>query len=138
MRRWLSVFLLVLLPLQFVWAGVGVYVAHETGTASFHYGDHEHPVDPHHADTYATASLSPDAASPDSSSNGHPAHEPGCTCGDCEQCGHDAHAHFVAVPGADSTPSSFAAANGITMSTQARLNAIAPARPERPKWRAPA
>jgi len=42
MRRWLSILLLVFLPLQFSWAAVGVYCQHETGTQASHFGHHDH------------------------------------------------------------------------------------------------
>lgn len=47
MRRWLAIFLLVLLPVQLGWAAVGVYCAHESGAAADHFGhhDHRHSVD---------------------------------------------------------------------------------------------
>jgi hypothetical protein len=42
MRRWLSILLLVFLPLQLSWAAVGVYCQHETGNAAQHFGHHDH------------------------------------------------------------------------------------------------
>ena len=42
MRRWLAIFLLVLLPAQLGWAAVGVYCAHESGAAADHFGHHAH------------------------------------------------------------------------------------------------
>jgi len=52
MRRWLSILLLVFLPLQFSWAAVGVYCQHETGAAAKHFGhhDHQHKADASHGD----------------------------------------------------------------------------------------
>lgn len=52
MRRWLSILLLVFLPLQFSWAAVGVYCQHETGSAAKHVGhhDHQHKADASHDD----------------------------------------------------------------------------------------
>ena len=47
MRRWIALFLLVLLPLQAVWAAMEPYCLHESSQAkSHHLGHHEH----HHAD----------------------------------------------------------------------------------------
>ncbi|MCW7539713.1 hypothetical protein OOT46_17890 [Aquabacterium sp. A7-Y] len=46
MRRWLAIFLWVLLPLQFSWAAAAAYCGHESGTAAHHFGHHEHA---HHA-----------------------------------------------------------------------------------------
>ena len=43
MRRWLFVLLLLVLPLQAVWASAAPYCAHETSTsAKRHFGHHEH------------------------------------------------------------------------------------------------
>ena len=42
MRRWLSLLLLVLLPLQFTWAAAAVYCQHEAAPAARHVGHHEH------------------------------------------------------------------------------------------------
>lgn len=42
MRRWLSILLLALLPLQLSWAAVSGYCQHETGAAAQHFGHHEH------------------------------------------------------------------------------------------------
>lgn len=43
MRRWLTVLLLVLLPLQLGWAALGSYCQHETGSQAQHLGHHAHP-----------------------------------------------------------------------------------------------
>ena len=42
MRRWLAIFLLILLPAQLSWAAVGDYCAHESGAAANHFGHHAH------------------------------------------------------------------------------------------------
>ena len=42
MRRWLSILMLTLLPLQFSWAAVAAYCGHETGQHAEHLGHHEH------------------------------------------------------------------------------------------------
>ncbi len=42
MRRWLTVLLLVLLPLQFVWAAAAPYCQHEESAEARHIGHHEH------------------------------------------------------------------------------------------------
>ena len=41
MRRWLTLVLLVLLPIQFTWASAAPYCQHEV-TDSFHFGHHVH------------------------------------------------------------------------------------------------
>jgi hypothetical protein len=42
MRGWLIIFLLVMTPLQFSWAAIGVYCQHEKGIATQHLGHHGH------------------------------------------------------------------------------------------------
>lgn len=42
MRRWLAVFLLILLPLQLSWAVAATYCGHEADPAARHVGHHEH------------------------------------------------------------------------------------------------
>jgi hypothetical protein len=42
MRRWLAIFLLILLPAQYSWAAVAVYCAHEQGKSVRHAGHHQH------------------------------------------------------------------------------------------------
>ncbi|MCE1239696.1 MAG: hypothetical protein LWW83_07265 [Azonexaceae bacterium] len=41
MRRWVSIFLLIILPLQVSWAAAAVYCQHEAGTGQ-HFGHHDH------------------------------------------------------------------------------------------------
>jgi hypothetical protein len=42
MRRFLMIFLLVLMPLQLSWAALASYCQHESGVAAQHLGHHEH------------------------------------------------------------------------------------------------
>jgi len=43
MRRWLILFLMLLMQAQFVWAAAAAYCGHEPSTAaSAHFGHHEH------------------------------------------------------------------------------------------------
>lgn len=42
MRRWLLVFLLVLLPLQLTWAASSTYCQHESKLSTQHFGHHAH------------------------------------------------------------------------------------------------
>jgi len=42
MRKFLAIFLLVLLPLQFSWAAVAGYCQHEAGATANHPGHHTH------------------------------------------------------------------------------------------------
>jgi hypothetical protein len=42
MRRYLAIFLLVLLPLQYSWAAMASYCEHETSVTAKHPGHHTH------------------------------------------------------------------------------------------------
>jgi hypothetical protein len=42
MRRWLTLLLLVVLPLQFTWAAAAGYCQHETSSTAGHFGHHQH------------------------------------------------------------------------------------------------
>jgi hypothetical protein len=42
MRRWLLVFLLIVMPFQMVWGAAATYCAHEKQAAVMHFGHHEH------------------------------------------------------------------------------------------------
>lgn len=41
-KRIFVIFLLVIVPFQLAWAGVGVYCQHEEGLAAQHFGHHDH------------------------------------------------------------------------------------------------
>lgn len=56
MRRWLLTFLLVLLPLQFVWGAAAPYCKHEESPAVQHVGHHEH----RHGELKAVTSVADD------------------------------------------------------------------------------
>ena len=56
MRRWLTLLLLVMLPLQFTWAAAAAYCQHEKAPAAHHVGHHEHEH------VQATKATDPDAA----------------------------------------------------------------------------
>ena len=60
MRKFLILFLLVLMPLQLTWAAVASYCQHETGAAAQHFSHHTHqhqgqPVDAPRADKGAAS-----------------------------------------------------------------------------------
>lgn len=50
MRRWFTIFMLILLPCQFSWAAAAAYCQHEKSPAVRHVGHHEHEHKAH-ADT---------------------------------------------------------------------------------------
>lgn len=79
MRRWLCVLLLALLPLQFSWAAVAGYCAHESQPQVRHLGHHSHE----HAKASADAGDDVAAASAHAGDEG-PASASGHA--DCSQC----------------------------------------------------
>jgi hypothetical protein len=118
-RRFLVIFLLTLLPLQFSWAAVASYCAHETEVGARHVGHHEHE---HHAGVSAGGA--------DASQDADTLKSPGAMDLDCGHC----HGHCcvmltfsASLPGEMSAPT-------LRASTDAAGAAHAAPRPERPQW----
>ena len=113
MRRLFAIFLLVLLPLQFAWAAVGVYCQHETGAAAKHFGhhDHQHKSDVGHGDK-ADANAS------------------GGTDSDCGVC----HAGCSAVIFGETQASVRSTAPAVVDDYRQRPNTSQHYQPERPNW----
>mgnify|MGYP001160728604 FL=1 len=61
MHRWITILLLVLLPLQSLWASAGSYCEHEQGSDVWHFGHHAHA----HSDSAHGEPQSPTAKHPD-------------------------------------------------------------------------
>jgi len=124
MRRIVALLLLVLLPLQAIWAAAAPYCQHEDEVASHHIGHHL-PEHPHAAPTASDAADGPDAhGSPDDLAD-----EAGSTHGHCHVChGGTVLAHEVRLVQvlATSAPPVPALPQG--------LPAPPGARPERPQW----
>ena len=74
MRRWLLIFLLLVLPFQFSWAASAAYCQHERDAQPAHWGHHEHEPD-HRAD----GSRTDDAQK-------SPGTQPNAVLGDCAAC----------------------------------------------------
>lgn len=112
-RRWLSILLLVLLPLQFAWAQAADYDAHGSGSHEMHFGHHDHSHD-----------------------HGEPTDAPdGGAGGSIDADGHHCHGQCSGMP----APVSVVAAVISSLSPDVRIDAhsgaLAPPRPERPQWR---
>ncbi|ATE62078.1 hypothetical protein [Thauera sinica] len=111
MRRLAALFLLVLLPLQALWAAAAPYCQHERAPATVHFGHHAHE---HEA-----------------SGSGTPAMPlPGGDHGDCHAC----HGWCSALPVTDEAAH---ADPGRPMHELGRLHALPsppPSLPERPDW----
>ena len=121
MRRWLAILLLVFLPLQFSWAAVANYCAHETGAAASHVGHHDHAGHSH-----ASKDVDP----------GHKGQADGKTPSasylDCGHC-HGTCAAMVDVV-ASFEPEALASAP-LSLSAAPSAEHM-PAQPERPQWAA--
>ncbi|AGU50756.1 putative cobalt-zinc-cadmium resistance protein CzcI [Variovorax paradoxus B4] len=74
MRRWLLIFLLLLLPLQSSWAASAAYCQHERDVQPQHWGHHEHEPD-----RSAGGSRTDDAQK-------SPGTQPNAVLGDCAVC----------------------------------------------------
>lgn len=121
MRRWIALVLLVLLPLQAIWAAAAPYCQHEFDPAAGHIGHHQHEHADQHPDQQPDAS--PDGTSTGDGSGAADAHA------DCHVC----HSGSVL------THELRAVQWGATASLPSPLSALAPPappgeRPERPKW----
>lgn len=144
MRRWLTVFLLILLPLQLSWAVAATYCAHEADPAVSHVGHHEHRHEA--SDDAASADAagadagggkgSPDASTPEQAGNAEKFAEKAadkaltCVDDDCGFC-HLGHSQPVA-----STPIVLPAMAGpVTSATVSEVwSSRGPDRRERPNW----
>lgn len=110
-RRWLSILLLVLLPLQFAWAQAADYDVRGSGSHEMHFGHHDHD----HGEP-------PDAPDGDAG-------------GSIDADGHHCHGQCSGMP----APVSVVAAVVSSLSPDVRIDAhgdaLAPPRSERPQWR---
>lgn len=114
MRRWIAVLLMMFLPLQFTWAAVSAYCAHESGAAARHFGHHDHQ----HADTL-------EGAAPGPTSPGMGSADP-----DCGACHLGCMALVQRALPIDLAPASLADAGA-----RRSASPLPPScRPERPKW----
>ncbi|MDA8521157.1 cation efflux protein, CzcI family [Acidovorax sp. NCPPB 4044] len=112
MRRWLLIFLLTLLPLQFTWAEAAGYCAHEPTAASQHFGHHVHQHEGPADSGVDGAALSGDADQ------------------DCSAC----HAGCAIALIARSQPDVPALRAEHALRTQGTPLAPPPALPDRPNW----
>lgn len=116
MRRWLAILLLVLLPLQFSWAGVAGYCMHESGAAADHLGHHDHADHPH------GASVSDKAKSDSSPSTAADL--------DCSHC----HGHCAGMLDIPVGLKAHALGSAPPRLAEAPSADHLPAQPERPQW----
>ena len=116
MRRWLTIILLALLPIQFSWAAVASYCEHEATTQTPHVGHHEHQ---HHTDLDVNVDKDADAQKP-----------AGGVDLDCGQC----HGSCAAMPLPLANPLSLMNTSRPATLADAFERAHAPTPPERPQW----
>lgn len=149
MRRWFSILLLVLLPIQFSWAAAAAYCEHESGARADHFGHHEHdhqgsgvaPVtslgDPSIDTTSETTSAPTVDASVARSIDPTGGASKGSAAGAALDLAHS-HCHFhCPVAAAVSSASAMQGENSGRPPlywTEAHLMAPAVPRPERPQW----
>lgn len=113
MRRWLVVFLLLVLPFQFTWAAAAPYCAHETAAAaSKHPGHHQHV---HHDGS-------------DAMNAGDEGDSTGVKHTDCASC----HAGSAATLPLSSTALAAAPRDGVCGHSPPRYRSHTPRGPERP------
>ena len=113
MRRWLTIFLLLLLPMQLSWAVGTAYCKHEAGAAAQHFGHHEHQ---HTADDEGASSRTLNAN--------------GAADADCSTC----HAGCMsAIVDSMSLPAILLSSD-IHSSRHVRFSSHTPSLPERPNW----
>jgi hypothetical protein len=122
MRRWLAVFLLVLLPLQFSWAAAASYCQHEQDARTQHVGHHEHQ----HAASSPPADIGSDDGVADdagrlSATGNHP---------DCGYCNFSIAKSFASLSQLPPTPPSH-----VHVASSARaVESVLFDRIERPDW----
>ena len=128
MRRLLAIVLLVLLPLQFSWAGVAPYCGHEEQAGANHFGHHEHQ---HPAEIGIDAASDADLDAGSTPTTDVPAGKlagaPDLDCGHC----HGAGSMILITP----APVASLPLTALRLaSIDEAGGAHAPTRPERPQW----
>ncbi|MDZ7590846.1 MAG: hypothetical protein U5L05_09170 [Rubrivivax sp.] len=125
-RRFLAIFLLALLPIQFSWAAVASYCAHELQADAAHFGHHEHEHQ-HPGDAGPAIDAVADAVA-DTDAQGDSA--PGAVDLDCGHCHGTCGVMVTVPPGLPGTLSSVPPSATLDEAGGAH----APTRPERPQW----
>lgn len=125
MRRFFVIVMLALLPLQFSWATVASYCAHETQEGATHLGHHDHQ---HQADVGLDGGL--DTGFSGSQADGADGKAPGGTDWDCGQC-HSYCSVMLSAP--PQVPADFSAMTPLITSDQGGAS-HAPPQPDRPQW----
>jgi hypothetical protein len=113
MKKYLAIFLLALLPLQFSWAAVVGYCQHETSVTAKHPGHHTH--EHQSADHQESSKKTSPSASMDH---------------DCVTC----HLSCTAALTTNLNTTPLATSDSHQLYVQSSLSQLSRERPERPKW----
>jgi hypothetical protein len=113
MKRYLAIFLLVLLPLQFSWAAVAGFCQHETAVSAKHPGHHSH-----------------DQASADPQETGQKAEPSAGMDHDCAIC----HMGCAATLVSELRTTTVAVSDVHPLHLQVIASQLSRERPERPQW----
>ena len=113
MKRYLAIFLLVLLPLQFSWAAMAGYCEHETTVTAKHQGHHSH-----------------DHAAADTQESGKNTAQSVCMDHDGAAC----HLGCAATPVSDLNMTTVAVSDNHPLHLQVIVSLLSRERPERPQW----
>ncbi len=124
MRRWLTLMLLVFIPLQLSWSAAAAYCHHENAGAARHFGHHPHE----HVDKADPSSLK-DAAAKAEAHKTHKADQP-CD-GDCAYCHLGSAAALIAEVLKPGTQQAALA----TLEVEPPVSTRAPDQHDRPNWR---
>lgn len=127
MRRWLALFLFVLMPLQFTWGVAAAYCGHEGGpersrepsSLSAHFGHHEHQHE-------SAAAADPQADKLKLGKQGSPLPD-----NDCDYCHLGAAKPLALVP----APLPLPGAQTLVDTAEPPFSSRAPDHPDRPNWR---
>jgi hypothetical protein len=114
-RRWLSILLLVLLPLQFTWALAADYEVHDGSEHSMHLWHHDHAHG--HGDAQDAPEGDAGAGGPSIDADGHHCH------GQCS-----------AMPAPACLVPALLSRTSVDSRSDVHGGAYAPPRPERPQW----
>lgn len=119
MRRWLAVLLLLLLPVQFSWAAMASYCAHEASGAAM--------VKPHPAGHHEHGGPSVDSAASQAADDGLATAQPDCGHSHC-------HGHVVGMLEAAARLPLHTPGTSPPVLAGIRQARHLPAQPERPQW----
>ncbi|UXH77394.1 cobalt-zinc-cadmium resistance protein [Roseateles amylovorans] len=135
MRRWIHVFLLLVLPLQFSWGVAATYCQHEASPRAAHFGHHTHQHRDSGVDaTSKTSAKTSDPSDKTSKVNGHADGSVKLTKlsadGDCGTCHFGSAKPVHGACAVDVIP----ARMGVDAVAALSFKSRAPDHPERPNW----